>query len=101
MADENDDTDTDTDTGDTGTVPDSSVDVSAFTAKIAQLESVIAERDATIADLGNQLTAAKAVNYDLLMAVPNDAADTTENTTENEPDDDDGPDIDDLFGDDK
>jgi len=97
VADENGD---ETDTDSAATVPDATVDVSAFTAKIEQLTSELAAKDAAIADLGNQLVAAKAVNYDLLMAVPNTETDT-DNTTENEEADDDEPDIDDLFGDDK
>jgi len=68
-------------------------DTSAYEAKIAELTATIAERDAAIADLGTQVTAAKSHNYDLLMQIgtPNEeiAADTGV---------DDSFDIDDLFG---
>jgi hypothetical protein len=70
-------------------------DLAAYEAKIDELTNTIAERDAAIADLGIQVSAAKAHNYDLLMQIgtPNEeiAADTGS---------DESFDIDDLFGED-
>lgn len=85
---------------DTGTADESvepvETDVSAYVAKISQLESALAEKDAAIADLGNQLTAAKAANYDLLMNPPIPDTNVEDETSDS---DDTDVDIDDLFGD--
>lgn len=54
----------------TSTNEPESVDVSVFEAKITELNQAIADRDATIATLTAELTAAKAANYDLLTSSP-------------------------------
>lgn len=78
-----------------GATPDPETpDAEAYEAKIAELTGIIAERDASIADLGLQLTAAKAHNYDLLVSVPTDV-DPVETDVEV---DDNDVDFDDFFG---
>jgi hypothetical protein len=80
------------------TTPDiESPDLSTYQAKIDELTTVIADRDAVIADLTLQVTAAKAANYDLLMQVPGNET-VTEDVDESDEVD---VDVDDLFGDDK
>ncbi len=78
--------------------PDAGPDLSTLEAKITELTALVAERDATIADLGAQLVASKAANYDLLMATPATGVVTEPNPA----DDDTDPDITpaDLFGED-
>jgi hypothetical protein len=68
-------------------------DTAAYEAKISELTATIAERDAAIADLGIQVSKAKAHNYDLLMQI---GTPTEEIETESE--DGESFDIDDLFG---
>ena len=82
-------------------VEDATPDASAYEAKIAELESAhattIAESSATIEGLTSELTAAKAHNYDLLVA-GNKPADEVLDTPANFDNDEDGDiDIDDLF----
>lgn len=74
------------------------IDAGTYEAKIAELTSTIGERDASIADLNGQLAAAKAANYDLLIAAGSPAE--PEPLEEETGADDDGTDvsIDDLFG---
>lgn len=69
------------------------VDVSAYEAKIETLNATIAERDATILASAAELTASKAANYDLLMAVPG-----TAEVVPDEVSDESDTDISDLFG---
>jgi hypothetical protein len=57
---ENNDTENETET----------VDISVYEAKIAELNQAIADRDAQIATLTAEVTAAKAANYDLLNTSP-------------------------------
>jgi hypothetical protein len=78
-------------------VVDDGPDVTVLQAKIDELTGVIAERDASIADLGAQLVASKAANYDLLMAVGGDSTDDTDVVDDSV---DDEITIDDLFGED-
>jgi len=65
-------------------------------AKVEVLMAELAAKDATIADLTAQVTAAKAANYDLLMQIPG----TTPATPEPDESDETDVDIDDLFGED-
>lgn len=69
------------------------VDVSAYEAKIETLNATIAERDAALVASAAELTAAKAANYDLLMAVPG-----TAEVVPDEVSDETDTDISDLFG---
>jgi heme-binding NEAT domain protein len=68
-------------------------DVDTLNAKIQALTDSHSVKDALIADLTNQIVAAKAANYDLLVS---SGSTPVETVTE---DDGDGPDIDDFFGD--
>lgn len=68
-------------------------DVNELKSNTSVLESVIKDRDAKLETVGNELTAAKLKNYDLLMELPTNEAPNEENV-ENDPLD---ADIDDLF----
>lgn len=69
-------------------------DVSVYEAKILELTGVIESSNATISALQAEVNAAKAANYDLLMALPANDGETVEvDANEVEPD----IDIDDLF----
>ena len=70
------------------------VDVSVYEAKIAELESAVADRDNVIIAKDAEITAAKAANYDLLMSVPSDTDDTNVIVD----DSDESVDYSDLFG---
>jgi hypothetical protein len=80
----------------TGSATDdaATVDNSVLEAAIAERDIIIAQRDATIADLNANVQATKAANYDLLMSLPN-SGDTE--VQESNDFDDDTPDVDDLF----
>lgn len=70
------------------------VDTSVYEAKIAELTAKIAEESARAVALESELNAAKAANYDLLMATPAETA-VTDDAESNDADD--IVDIDDLF----
>jgi hypothetical protein len=72
---------------------DNGPDIDTLNAKIAALISESVAKDAVIADLTNQVTVAKAANYDLLVSNGSAPAETTTVT-----DDGDAPDIADFFG---
>lgn len=75
---------------------DDQVDISVLQAKIDQQNDVISNFTNIENELRAQLTAAKAVNYDLLNALP---VHGDEKKLSNEPTDAEDVDIDDLFGD--
>jgi hypothetical protein len=45
-------------------------DISLSEAKVASVESALADKDAEVVNLGKELTSAKSHNYDLLMNIP-------------------------------
>lgn len=70
------------------------VETSVYEAKIAELNAKIAEENARAVALESELNAAKAANYDLLMATPAETA-VIDDVESNDVDD--IVDIDDLF----
>lgn len=73
------------------------VDTSVFEAKIAELTAALAAKEVELAAKDAELIAAKAVNYDLLMATPVEP-DTMDDPADGESGDDADITIDDLFG---
>jgi len=69
-------------------------DISVYEAKIEELNATVAAESARAADLESALTAAKATNYDLLMATPKDGVPPAEEEIDDVSTD---VDIDDLF----
>lgn len=72
-------------------------DLSAeYTAVVEGGAASVAERDATIAEMGEEIGRLKALNFDLLMAAgSDDEPDTPEDNPNDDPDD--SVSIDDLF----
>jgi hypothetical protein len=70
-------------------------DIALSEAKIASVETALADKDATANKLASELTAAKSHNYDLLMQVPKTVDEVPPPAI-----DDNVTSIDDLFGED-
>jgi len=51
-------------------------DISLSEAKVASVESALADKDAEVVNLGKELTSAKSHNYDLLMNIPHTVDET-------------------------
>jgi hypothetical protein len=69
-------------------------DLALSEAKIASVETALADKDATITKLNGDLTTAKSHNYDLLLQVPKTVEEDTKPL-----DGETSINIDDLFGD--
>jgi hypothetical protein len=73
-------------------------DESVCSAAIAARDATIGERDALIATLTADLTAQKAANYDLLLAMPGDDSGADESVSDDPTPSDAGGDYAELFG---
>jgi hypothetical protein len=73
-------------------------DESVCSAAIAARDATIGERDALIATLTADLTAQKAANYDLLLAMPGDDSGADDSVSDEPASSDAGGDYAELFG---